>query len=90
MMPTISMFYGILVSIFYGDTEQHHAPHIHVRYQGKKASVAIDDGRLLAGDFPLRQLRMVQVWIDIHRDELMADWELAVAGDEPFRIAPLE
>jgi len=60
------------------------------RYQGKKASVAIDDGRLLAGDFPPRQLRMVQVWIDIHRDELMADWELAVAGDEPFRIAPLQ
>jgi len=30
-MPTISMFFGILVSIFYGDNEQHHAPHIHVR-----------------------------------------------------------
>ena len=88
-MPTISMFYGILVSIFYGDIEQHHTPHIHVRYQGEKASVAIDDGRLLAGNFPPRQLRMVQVRIDIHRDELMADWELVVAGDEPFRIAPL-
>lgn len=61
-----------------------------MRYQGKKASVAIDDGRVLAGDFPPRQLRMVQVWIDIHREELMADWELAVAGDEPFRIAPLQ
>jgi hypothetical protein len=89
-MPTISMFFGILVSIFYGDNEQHHTPHIHVRYQGKKASIAIDDGRVLAGEFPLRQLRMVQVWIDIHRDELMADWELAVNGDEPFRIAPLQ
>ena len=61
-----------------------------MRHQGKKASVAIDDGRLLAGDFPPRQLRMVQVWIDIHRDELTAGWELAVAGDEPFRIAPLQ
>jgi len=89
-MPTISMFFGILVSIFYGDDEQHHTPHIHARYQGEKASIAIDDGRLLAGDFPPRQLRMVQVWIDIHRDELMADWELAVAGEEPFRIAPLQ
>lgn len=89
-MPTISMFFGILVSIFYGDNEQHHTPHIHVRYQGKKASIAIDDGRVIAGEFPLRQLRMVQVWIDIHRDELMADWELAVNGDEPFRIAPLQ
>jgi hypothetical protein len=89
-MPTISMFFGILVFIFYGDNEQHNTPHIHVRYQGKKASIAIDDGRVLAGNFPPRQLRMVQVWIDIHRDELTADWELAVAGDEPFRIAPLQ
>jgi len=89
-MPTISMFFGILISIFYGDNEQHHTPHIHARYQGKKASIAIDDGSLLAGDFPPRQLRMVQVWIDIHREELIADWELAVAGDEPFRIPPLQ
>ena len=89
-MPTISMFYGILVSMYYEDTRRHHKPHIHVRYQGQKASVAIEDGAVLAGEIPLRQLRMVQVWVDIHRDELMADWELAVAGDEPFRIAPLQ
>ena len=89
-MPTISMFYGILVSIYYEDTSRHHKPHIHVRYQGQKASVAIEDGSVLAGQFPPRQLRMVQVWVDIHRDELLADWELAVAGDEPFRIAPLQ
>jgi hypothetical protein len=77
-------------TIYYEDTGRHHKPHIHVRYQGKKASVALDDGSVLAGEFPPKQLRMVQVWIDIHRDELMADWELAVAGDEPFRIAPLQ
>src|SRR4030065_419367 len=87
-MPTSSMFFGILVSIFYEDNQQHHTPHIHARYQGKKASIAIDDGRLLAGDFPLRQLRMVQVWIDIHRDELMADWEISVAGAGPYQIPP--
>ncbi len=89
-MPVISMFFGILVSIFYRDNEQHHTPHVHARYQGNKVSIAIEDGRILAGDLPFRQLRMVQVWIDIHRDELLADWELAVNGDEPFRIAPLQ
>ena len=89
-MPTISMFFGILVSIFYEDNEQHHTPQMHVRYQDQKATIAIDDGRVLAGKFPPRQLRMMQVWIDIHRDELMADWELAVNGEEPFRIAPLQ
>ncbi|WP_417912624.1 DUF4160 domain-containing protein [Candidatus Electronema sp. TJ] len=69
---------------------QHSTPHVHVRYQGKKASVAIEDGTVLAGAFPARQLRMVQVWMDIHKDELLADWELALAGEEPFRIAPLQ
>ncbi|MFZ4524315.1 MAG: DUF4160 domain-containing protein [Chlorobium sp.] len=38
---------------------------MHARYQGKKVSISLDDGRLLAGDFPPRQLRMVQVWVDI-------------------------
>jgi len=52
-------------------------------------SISIEDGIVLAGDFPAKQLRMVLAWIDIHKDELMADWELAVAGEEPFRIPPL-
>jgi hypothetical protein len=47
-------------------------------------------GCLLAGSFPSKQLKMVQAWIEIHKDELFADWEMAVAGEEPFRIAPLQ
>ena len=89
-MPVISMFYGIVVAIYYEDTGRHNKPHIHVRYQGEKASISIEDGTVLAGKFPRKQLRMVLAWIDIHQDELMADWELAVAGEEPFRIAPLQ
>ena len=27
-MPTISMFYGILVSMYVLDTQKHHLPHI--------------------------------------------------------------
>ena len=50
-MPTISMFYGIIVSLFFEINEKHHLPHIHVRYQGMKASIAIDDGKLLAVDY---------------------------------------
>lgn len=89
-MPTISMFYGIIISVYYEDTGRHKQPHIHIRYQDSKASLAIADGAVLAGEVPPRQLKMVQVWMDLHRDELMADWQLAVAGDEPFRIAPLQ
>lgn len=43
----------------------------------------------MAGDIPAKQLRMVQVWIDLHQEELMADWELAKQGEELFRIDPL-
>jgi hypothetical protein len=55
-----------------------------------KASIAIKDGQMLDGSFPPKQLKLVQAWIEIHRDELLANWELAVAGDELFRIQPLQ
>ena len=89
-MPTISMFYGIIISMFFEIAEKHHLPHIHARYQGHKASIAIEDSRLLAGSLPAKQLRMVQVWVDLHRDELLANWDLAKEGIELFRIDPLK
>ena len=61
-----------------------------MRYQNFKASIAIEDGRVLAGDFPPKHLRLVQAWVELHRDELRADWDLAANGEEPFRIAPLQ
>ena len=55
-----------------------------------KASIAIADGQMLDGSFPPKQLKLVPAWIEIHRDELLADWKFAVAGDELFRIQPLQ
>lgn len=89
-MPTISMFYGILVTLLFEDNDRHHLPHFHVRYQGAKAAIAIEDGRVLAGSIPPKQLRLVQAWVELHRDELLADWELALNGEDLFRIAPLQ
>ncbi|TXI83165.1 MAG: DUF4160 domain-containing protein [Cupriavidus sp.] len=89
-MPTISMFYGILVLMFFEANERHSAPHFHVRYGGSSASIDIATGAVLGGDFPPRQLKLVQAWVEIHREELLADWELATAGEPLFRIAPLQ
>lgn len=89
-MPTISMFYGILVLMFFRDNKQHNLPHIHVRYQGDEAAVSIEEGALLDGKLPPKQLKMVQAWIEIHKEELQVDWQLAVSGEDPFRIAPLQ
>ena len=88
-MPAISMFYGIIISLYFFDDERHKSPHIHAKYQGLNVSFSILDGALLAGNFPIGKTRLVQAWIEIHRDALMADWELAVNGQPPFPIEPL-
>jgi hypothetical protein len=88
-MPTISMFYGIVIYMYFFDDERHKLPHIHARYQGDEASFSILDGSVLSGGIPLSRVRLVQAWIEIHRDDLMADWTLAVNGEAPFQIDPL-
>jgi len=88
-MPTISMFYGIIVRMLFMDTQQHHLPHLHVEYQGMQAVISIPDGKLLEGELPAKKLKFVQVWVDIHEEELMANWALAVKGEPVFPIDPL-
>ena len=88
-MRIISMFYGIIIRLYLLDNKHHHLPHIHARYAEYEASIAIEDGEILSGDLPRKQLRLVQAWIELRRDELLADWELAVGGEAPYKIAPL-
>lgn len=89
-MPTISMFYGILVRMFYRNIERHHLPHIHAEYQDRVAVYSIPEGNLLAGELPTSRHKLVVAWIEIHRDDLLADWELAVNGRRPFPIKVLD
>ena len=88
-MPTISMFYGILVRMFFHDTEKHHVPHLHADYQGQVAVYSIPDGDVLAGTLPLKKHKLVVAWIEIHQD-LVADWKLAVNGQHPMPIRGLD
>jgi hypothetical protein len=88
-MPVISMFYGIIIRLYLLDQVHHNLPHIHARYAEFEASVGIDDGEVLAGELPRKQLRLVQAWIELHRDELLADWQLAASGEMPYKIDPL-
>src|SRR5437867_9520686 len=80
-VPTISTFYGIVIYLYFFDDERHKLPHIHARYQGQAASFSIVDGAVLAGDIPTAKAKLVQAWIEIHQEELLADWELAVNGE---------
>jgi hypothetical protein len=89
-MPVISMFYGIIIRMFYFDNKEHKTPHIHIEYAEFKAVLEIPDGNLLAGNFPNDKLKLVSAWIEIHKDELMADWKLAVEGQNVFKIEALK
>ncbi|MCX7069353.1 MAG: DUF4160 domain-containing protein [Methylococcales bacterium] len=88
-MPTISMFYGIIVYMYFMDNKQHNKPHIHVKYQDDEVIVAIPEGDILEGSIPKAKMKLLQAWIEIHKDELMADWQLAVSGELPYKIEPL-
>jgi len=88
-VPTISMFYGILILMYFYDNKKHNLPHIHAEYAEYQAAIAIDDGAVLSGSLPSSKLKLVQAWIEIHREDLLVDWKLAVAGEPIFKIDPL-
>jgi hypothetical protein len=88
-MPVVSMFYGLIVRMYYFDTQKHRAPHIHVQYGEQHVVIGIPDGAVLDGELKANKLKLVQAWIEIHQEELMADWQLAVEGQKVFTIDPL-
>jgi hypothetical protein len=86
LMPVISIFFGIIIRMFYDD---HNPPHIHVEYQGRKALVDFR-GNILKGDLQSRTaLKLVREWIDLRHAELLEDWQLAKQGKEIKTIDPL-
>ena len=87
-MPTISMFFGIIVRMYCGKSE-HNPPHVHVYYNEFKAILDIQKCEILEGNLPKRQSKLVQAWAEIHKEELIADWQLASNGELPFKIDPL-
>ena len=85
-MPEISLFYGIKITMYLDD---HNPPHFHAEYGKYKAIFDIDEGIIIKGALPRRQLKFVLAWAEIHKDELMQNWELAKENKPLNRINPL-
>ena len=85
-MPEIARFFGIVIYMTWRD---HPPPHFHAVYGDHEALVGFD-GKVLVGSLPGRALSMVREWLALHRDELEADWTLAVARKPLNPIEPLE
>lgn len=85
-MPRISAFFGIVIWMYYND---HQPPHFHATYGEQEALILIGSGDLYQGQLSRRALRLVQEWEELHRTELMTNWELARHAQPLLAIAPL-
>jgi hypothetical protein len=86
-MPTISIFYGILIKMFFDD---HAPPHFHAEYAEYELVVNVSPIKVVRGEAPKRVQSMVLEWAALHQEELLADWELCKELREPKPIEPLE
>ncbi len=86
-MPTISSFFGMLIQMFWND---HAPPHFHCVYGEYEAVIGIRDLQVIEGELPRRALNLVLDWAELHQAELLEDWELCRAKQQPKPIAPLE
>lgn len=85
-VPRISAFYGIVIEMYFGD---HPPPHFHALYAGEEALMVIETGEVYAGSLPARALRLVREWLELHKAEMQANWELASQLHPTSAIEPL-
>lgn len=88
-VPVLSMFFGIIVRMYKELGGKHNKPHIHAEYSGDEVVVALD-GTVLEGGLPKAKMKLLEAWMEIHRDELEANWKLLSNGEQFFRIDPLK
>lgn len=87
-MPALSMFFGIVVYMYRELGGKHKPPHVHAMFSGDETVVSLE-GEILEGSIPKSKLKLLLAWMEIHKDELRANWDLLSAGEQSFRIDPL-
>jgi len=87
-MPVLSVFFGIIIRMYREINSRHNLPHIHAEYQDQEAVISLE-GELLAGELSNKKMKLVLAWIEIHNEDLQANWKLLSEGKEYFKIDPL-
>ncbi len=87
-MPTLSIFFGIIIKMYRELGGKHNLPHLHAEYQDFEAVITFE-GEVLEGSLPPKKMKLVQAWIEIRKEDLEANWKLLSEGQETFRIDPL-
>ncbi len=87
-MPVLSTFFGIIVRMYRERGGTHNVAHIHAEYSGNEVVVALN-GTILEGSIPKPKMKLLDAWMEIHREDLEANWKLLSNGEQFFRIDPL-
>jgi len=85
-MPLLSQFYGICIYMFW---QEHNPPHFHAEYADNSILVSILDGVVIKGVFPIKQLKLVLAWSELHKSELLENWRMAEEHKQLVSISPL-
>ena len=88
-MPVISQFYGILIYMYQELGGHHKEPHIHIKYNEYDMSITLN-GKILSGQLPKKQKKLVDAWVTLHEDELKAAWHAYNEDGELIKIKGLE
>jgi hypothetical protein len=88
-MPVLSLFYGIIVRVYKEIGGRHNKPHIHAEYSGGSVVVSLD-GEILEGAIAPAKMKLLAAWMEIHKDDLEANWKLLSNGEQVFKIEPLK
>ena len=86
-MPRVSYFRGIAIYMYW-DEGAHATPHFHAHHAGTRASIDLA-GQIIAGEIDPAALRLIQQWIEVHQDELLANWERARRAEPILPVEPL-
>ena len=84
-MPERSRFFGIIIKMYFNE---HNPPHFHVEYQDYIAIINIEDGTV-KGEMPRKQINLIFQWLDLHKSELLINWELSNSRQPLIKINPL-
>lgn len=87
-MPTLSIFFGIIVKMYSEQGGKHHVPHLHAEYQDDEVVIDLE-GNILEGSLPKNKMKLLIAWTEIHKEDLLANWKLLSSGDGYFKIDPL-
>ncbi len=85
-MPELSRFLGISIAMYY---EDHNPPHFHVKYNDFRAVISVNELNIIEGNLPPRVLGLAMEWAELHKNELLENWNMVQKTGKWFKIEPL-